>query len=135
MKRNTAVNDGAVGAAEGAGVAATDSEEAEDDASREAAFQELLNSDKWMRLTEAEIDEAVEDLRTFENGAKFISLYDRGEYPEGKSHSEADITLCAMIAFRVGPDPDMIDRIFRESRLYRDKWDREDYAERTIAAA
>lgn len=135
MKRNTAVNDGAVGAAEGAGVAATDSEEAEDDASREAAFQELLNSDKWMRLTEAEIDEAVEDLRTFENGAKFISLYDRGEYPEGKSHSEADITLCAMIAFRVGPDPDMIDRIFRESRLYRDKWEREDYAERTIAAA
>ena len=123
MKRNTAIS-----------TSTADDVDA-DDASREVAFQELLNSDKWMRLTEAEIDETVENLRTFENGAKFISLYDRGEYPEGKSHSEADLSLCDMIAFRVGPDSDMIDHIFRESKLYRDKWDREDYAEITIAAA
>ena len=125
----------ATGTANGDVVDNATSEEADNEAGREAAFQDLLNSDKWMRLTEVEIEKAVEDLRTFENGPKFISLYDRGEYPQGKSHSEADITLCAMIAFRVGPDPDMIDRIFRESRLYRDKWDREDYAERTIATA
>ncbi len=87
----------------------------------------------WKRLTENDVEEVIADLRKFENGAKFISLFDRGEYE--KTQSEADLSLCAMIAFRVGPDPDMIDRIFCESKLYRDKWDREDYAERTIAKA
>ncbi len=37
-----------------------------------------------------------------------------------------------MIAFRTGPDPDMIDRVFRASALMREKWEREDYREATI---
>ena len=37
-----------------------------------------------------------------------------------------------MLAFRTGPDPDMIDRVFRASALMREKWEREDYREATI---
>lgn len=38
-----------------------------------------------------------------------------------------------MIAFRVGPNPDAIDKVFRASALYREKWKRQDYRESTIA--
>ena len=51
------------------------------------------------------------------------------------SHSEADFKLCLYIGFYT-KDPDQIDRIFRQSRLYRpEKWDRASYRERTIRKA
>lgn len=78
------------------------------------------------------------DLRKAKNGAKFIALYDRGDtsgylYSDGTAdRSRADCALCALIAFRVGPDPETIDRLFRGSALYREKWEREDYRTNTI---
>jgi hypothetical protein len=51
------------------------------------------------------------------------------------SQSEADLALCTRLAFWTGRDPDRIDAIFRTSGLYRDKWERDDYRERTIDAA
>lgn len=55
-------------------------------------------------------------------GEKFRALW-TGEIPEGKSHSEADLALCAILAFWCGGDKEQIDRLFRQSRLMRDKWD------------
>jgi putative DNA primase/helicase len=40
-----------------------------------------------------------------------------------------------MLAFWTGPDPERIDKLFRHSGLYRRKWERKDYRERTIARA
>ena len=40
-----------------------------------------------------------------------------------------------MLAFWTGRDPDRIDRIFRSSGLYREKWDRDDYRDRTTGEA
>ena len=40
-----------------------------------------------------------------------------------------------MLAFWTGPDPDRIAKLFRHSGLYRRKWERKDYRERTIARA
>lgn len=37
-----------------------------------------------------------------------------------------------MIAFRTGADATAIDAVFRQSALYRDKWERDDYRESTI---
>lgn len=51
-----------------------------------------------------------------------------------KSHSEADSALCCKIAFYTR-DERTISNIFRRSGLYRKKWDREDYAHRTIENA
>ena len=56
------------------------------------------------------------------NGARFAALWqgDTSAYP---SPSEADLALCCHLAFWTGGDADRIDRLFRASALYRDKWD------------
>ena len=105
----------------GAGIADADDAQDSDDA-------------QFLRLTEADIPAILSDLRKQKNAKKFISLFDDGEIPARKTQSEADAALCAMIAFRAGPNPELIDSIFRQSALYRNKWDREDYASRTIEA-
>ncbi|MBC8236154.1 hypothetical protein H8E77_41940, partial [bacterium] len=51
------------------------------------------------------------------------------------SHSEADLALCCLLTFWTGGDPDRIDKLFRQSGLYREKWEREDYRDDTINAA
>ena len=66
------------------------------------------------------------------NGDKFSKLYNDGDISDYGSQSEAECALCAMIAFRTGPDPEMIDAMFRSSALYREKWEREDYRIATI---
>ena len=68
------------------------------------------------------------------NGGKFSSLW-YGNVPEGKSHSEADLALCNMLAYWTGCDEARMDRLFRQSGLMRDKWEREDYSTATIAKA
>ena len=74
------------------------------------------------------------NLRKQKNGEKFSKLYDHGDWLNCGygSQSEADAGLCSMIAFRTGPDPEAIDRLFRESALYRPKWERDDYRDNTI---
>lgn len=89
--------------------------------------------ERYLRLEEKDIPDIIDDLRQFKNNGKFSELYDEGKVE--KTPSEADVALCALIAFRVGPaSPEIIDKIFRSSALYRDKWEREDYAARTIKA-
>jgi energy-coupling factor transporter ATP-binding protein EcfA2 len=62
--------------------------------------------------------------RNAANGDKFRSLFDRGDTSEhGGDDSDADAALVAMLAFYAGPDPERIDRLFRQSKLYREKWD------------
>lgn len=56
-------------------------------------------------------------------GKKFQSLWN-GAIPEGKSHSEADMALAAILAFWCGGDTEQMDRLFRQSGLMRGKWDR-----------
>jgi hypothetical protein len=69
------------------------------------------------------------------NGADFVGLYYRGDISGFPSQSEADLALCSMLAFWTGRDAVRVDRLFRSSALMRDKWERTDYRERTIAAA
>ena len=49
-------------------------------------------------------------------------------------HSRADLALCRLIAFYT-QDPEQIDRLFRQSALFRSKWERADYREWTITKA
>lgn len=72
------------------------------------------------------------------NGAKFRALWagDLFGYP---SPSEADLALCASLAFWTGRDASRMDRLFRQSGLLRPKWDErhgeETYGARTIHRA
>lgn len=68
------------------------------------------------------------------NGEKFRALWDGNDGAYG-SRSEADAALCALLAFWTGPEPARIDTLFRQSGLYREKWDRADYRDGTIAKA
>lgn len=67
-------------------------------------------------------------------GEKFRSLLE-GNVPDSMSHSEADLSLCTILAFWCGGDTEQMDRIFRESGLMREKWDRGDYRSATLNRA
>lgn len=82
-------------------------------------------------VTDSEI---IERARRAQNGAKFSRLW-AGDTTGYTSQSEADLALCSMLAFWTGPDEQQIDRLFRQSGLYRDKWDRADYRASTITHA
>ena len=76
--------------------------------------------------------EVVEKASASRNGEKFRQLWG-GDTNDNGSHSEADLALCGMLAFWTGGDSARIDSLFRQSGLYRKKWEREDYRNRTIA--
>jgi putative DNA primase/helicase len=80
-------------------------------------------------------EELIRRASRAQNGEKFRALWagDTSGY-EGDD-SRADLALCIMLAFWTGPDEKRIDALFRQSGLYRPKWQRADYRERTIAKA
>ena len=57
------------------------------------------------------------------NGQKFRRLWNGDTSGTQGDHSAADIALCRLLAFWCGPCRDLIDHLFRKSRLYRPKWD------------
>lgn len=73
-------------------------------------------------------DELLERARDAANGDKFSRLW-TGSTTGYESHSEADLALCRMLAFWTGGDATRVDRLFRRSGLYRDKWDAVHYAD------
>lgn len=83
-------------------------------------------------------DELLERAKNAENGNKFGRLW-LGNTEGYPSHSEADLALCGLLAFWTGGDRARMDRLFRQSGLFRDKWDDDrgarTYGERTIAKA
>jgi putative DNA primase/helicase len=68
------------------------------------------------------------------NGAEFDRLWS-GDTSGFASASEADLALCSRLAFWTGRSAGRIDRLFRSSGLYREKWERADYHERTLETA
>ena len=93
--------------------------------------QEII--DEAVDQDDPRIGEIIEALRWDRNAPKFVRLFDEGDITGYASQSEADAALCAIIAFRAGPNPALIDAIFRQSALYRDdKWERADYRASTI---
>ncbi len=81
-------------------------------------------------LTDAEI---IEKCRAASNSVKFDALW-RGDISGHGSHSEADLALIGILKFYTR-DPAQLERLVRQSGLYREKWDRTDYVTRTISKA
>lgn len=71
-----------------------------------------------------DISEMLEKIRSSKQGALFNDLMAGNFESHYKSHSEADIALCNILAFWLGRDADAMDSVFRSSGLMRDKWDR-----------
>lgn len=56
------------------------------------------------------------------NGTKVKKLFE-GDWSDYQSQSEADLALCSILAFWADNDPVMMDSVFRQSNLFRPKWD------------
>lgn len=79
--------------------------------------------------------ELIERATNAANGAKFSRLWHGDTSGHGGDDSAADLALCNHLAFWTDCDPSAVDRLFRKSGLYREKWDRQDYRDVTIAKA
>ena len=82
-------------------------------------------------------NELIEKIRNSRQGAKFSQLFDNGSLAGDKSAD--DFALCRILAFWTRNDSSAMDRIFRQSALMRDKWDKqhgsETYGQMTIRNA
>lgn len=67
---------------------------------------------------------------------KFADLF-AGEWSKAgyESQSEADLALCLILSFWTDRDPVSMDRLFRQSGLYRYKWERASYRDTTLRKA
>ncbi|MFC4407253.1 phage NrS-1 polymerase family protein [Haloarchaeobius iranensis] len=109
----------------------------DDESSTEERAQQRGTGSTATSLSDAELVEKAMDAQ---NGAKFERLWN-GSTRGYESQSEADMALCCLLAFWTGNDESRMDRLFRDSGLYREKWDEVHYAdgstygEQTIANA
>ena len=96
---------------------------------------------KGAAFPEADIEKYLMKARNAKNGEQFKALYDEGNWKEAgyPSESEADLSLCSKLAFWLDRNPDAMNFAFRQSELYRSKWDEKHgdktYGDLTIAKA
>lgn len=76
-------------------------------------------------------EEVIDKYRKSRAGNRFTELFDKGSTGD---HSSDDLEFCGMLAFYT-QNKDQIDRLLRQSALYRDKWKRNDYRSSTINKA
>lgn len=77
---------------------------------RSSEISSLSNSELWVRMFKSK------------NGGSIQDLYN-GHLING-DHSSSDLALCNHLAFWTDKDPSKMDSLFRESALYREKWDK-----------
>ena len=68
-------------------------------------------------------DDIIQKAMNAGNGTKFKQLWE-GDHSNYPSQSEADLALCCMLAFWTQGNTYKIDQLFRQSGLFRSKWDR-----------
>ncbi|MGP3781124.1 phage NrS-1 polymerase family protein [Bacillus sp. 4A_MP3] len=108
----------------------TEKEEARPASTRsqpESDMSNLSNKEIWERMFNSKNGKSIQDL--------FNCQLVNGD------HSSTDMALCNHLAFWTDKDASKMDSMFRESNLFREKWDRQHsadgatYGEMTIAAA
>jgi putative DNA primase/helicase len=84
----------------------------------------------------APLDVGDEDLlalaKQAKNGGKFSRLWSGDTSDYAGDDSRADLALCSLLAFWTDGATERMDRLFRQSGLMREKWNRHDYRERTF---
>src|SRR5262249_30403713 len=74
-----------------------------------------------------------------QNGNDVQKLWDGDTSANSGDASAADLALCGYLAFWTGKNAEQMDRLFRRSKLMRDKWDEnrggQTYGERTVTKA
>lgn len=68
-------------------------------------------------------EQVLEKAAAAQNGEDFTALWDGNWQDKFGSQSEADLSLCCTLAFWTGKNKEQMDRLFRSSKLFREKWD------------
>jgi primase-polymerase (primpol)-like protein len=89
---------------------------------RKRAKQKQVKNDRPYRRGAAGKGSGIRD------GEAFSLLWEGKWQDSFASQSEADLSLCCKLAFWSGKDKEQMDRLFRRSALYRDKWDEKHHA-------
>lgn len=87
---------------------------------------------KPVNLGDAELIQRAMSAR---NGEAFTRLWNGDTADHDGDDSAADLALCSHLAFWTNKDAARMDALFRQSGLYRGKWNRNDYSMRTISKA
>lgn len=87
-------------------------------------------------------EQVLSDMFNSKNGQAIRRLFYDGYHPDpvkNDDDSAKDMALCNQLAFFSFKNPEQMDRLFRQSALYRDKWDErhggQTYADMTISEA
>ena len=84
-------------------------------------------------------EEIIRKAMNSKMGARFTNLWNGNISMYGNDHSAADMALVNDLGYWTNYDPIQMDRLFRQSGLYRDKWDKkhgaETYGQMTINKA
>ena len=73
-------------------------------------------------------EELIEKAKSSEDGEAFTALLEGKWQGEFQSQSEADMVFCRKLAFWSGKNKEQMNRIFKSSGLYRQKWDEKHHA-------
>ena len=79
----------------------------------------VVISPRYLEKSDTEI---IAKARSAKNGALFSSLYD-GDTSSYSSPSNADLAFCRLLVYWTNGNREQMERIFRSSGLFRDKWD------------
>src|ERR1035437_6942663 len=74
------------------------------------------------RFADQELQRVIRQVRESRDAEKFDLLW-AGSTDGYSSQSEADLALCRLLALHSGCREEMVDALFRQSQLFRDKWD------------
>ena len=74
-------------------------------------------------------EQVLEKARAAQNAEDFTALWEGRWQEKFASQSEADLALCCALAFWTGRDREQMDRLFRQSALFREKWDKVHHAD------
>ena len=86
-------------------------------------------SKKASKKTKLSDDEVLDKAYNASNGDDFKALFEGAWQQKYQSQSEADMALCMHLAFWTGKDETQMDRLFKSSKLYREKWDKSHYGD------
>ena len=74
-------------------------------------------------------EQVLEKARAAQNAEDFTALWEGRWQEKFASQSEADLALCCALAFWTGRDKEQMGRLFRQSALFREKWDKVHHAD------
>jgi primase-polymerase (primpol)-like protein len=109
------------------------------DASTERECNPSSPVDIAFDLNDEKLLDKARNARNARNGAIFEALWAGDLSGHGDDHSAADMALCDLLAWWTDRDPARMDRMFRQSGLFRAKWDErrgeQTYGQITLAKA